>query len=561
MSSISNRRIKFLPVALLVLLVAAVLTVAPAAADHDIDEDDGYYLKTSLDAPTATSGTWRVESSGGHDDEPWLRLTSREGYAEFNFGPQNIHQQRVECFVPARFSGQQVAYRIGDDNYSAPESIYTVPDGGGWVRIAIDFASTQYDFVVTALGVDSQGRSFGAAANACRIVGHYRNISGGTHVPWTPTAGGVEIKGEMLEFWWTRAEDEGIWGHLVRLAGGAEGSSLCNNSPEYPTPVPSPEPKDDSSCQVETSKVLEDAGVEKLDEIKFEIVSTSFNGRYSAWSLPFLVGPVVVAPKEKVTNLFVTQHGHGELTIEWKVDGEHEQSSYGFSVTVLELPDSQRNSVQSHCPELEAPVRGLVGTSCRLTGLEADTRYEVSVAGEGSTRSLKFRTPDLPARAVNANAFGEPFSVAVDWEYPGGAATKYVVWLSEPGLPTCEVATKTDGSAGEASCVIEGLQNEETYEIHIYGEDVYGQRSGDVVLSATTAIVEGRMPCDADGDHTIEKNKAIRKANRQYRKAITKLADRFEDRPKKLAKKIKQQKKKRSLRIARAEAIYSARCG
>ena len=559
MKPVRTRRLMRISIALFVALLASLLSQVPASAHHDIDEEKGYYLKASLDAPTFTSGNWRAESSGGHDDEAWLRLASRKGYAEFNFGPLNIHQQRVECFVPARFSGRQVAYRIGDDNYSAPESIYTVPDGGGWLRIAIEYASTQYDFVVTALGVDSQGRSFPAAANACRIVGNYGNISGGTHVPWTPTGGGVEIKGEMLEFWWDPADDPGIWGHGVRLSDAVESQFLCVSAPEYPVVDPTPEAVE-PNCDVEISTVLEAAGAASLADLKFDIYSTSFNGRYSAQSIPFVVGPVSEAPvEEQVTDLFAEQHGHGEVTIDWKVDGVHEQSIYGFEVEVAELPVGR--GTKSVCTDLNPPVAGLVGTSCRLTDLDPGQAYQVTVTGQGSSSSINFRTPPLPARAVNAKASGEINEVRVSWDYIGGSATSYNVWLAQPGLPTCSSPTNVDGSPGRGSCVISGLESATTYEVHIYGEDIYGQRSGDVVLSVQTAIVEYPQPCDDDGAHTIEKNKAIRKANRQYRKAVTKLADKFEDRPKKLAKKIKQQKKKRTLRIARAEAVYRERCG
>jgi hypothetical protein len=99
----------------------------------------------------------------------------------------------------------------------------------------------------------------------------------------------------------------------------------------------------------------------------------------------------------------------------------------------------------------------------------------------------------------------------------------------------------------------------------VYAENAIGRRSvrTDRISFETKKpkiAIPPVNPCDQDEAFFVKREKAIKRADRKFTRAVDRASIRLEDRPKKLAKKVVRLTRKRERRIAKAEAGYSKVC-
>ncbi len=202
--------------------------------------------------------------------------------------------------------------------------------------------------------------------------------------------------------------------------------------------------------------------------------------------------------------------------------------------------------------------------------------------------------PDRPRDPANLQVDASKTTATVSWDHPRkSTAVRYGVWLSGPGLPTCEV---TQDLGGRESCRLTGLTPGTNYRVHVFGEDAIGQRSETPSITFVTNKDAERpkddpkkdepkndepkvdpkkdepkkdepkvdpkvAKCAADGQYTKTRDRIVKKVNGWYEKQVNKATDRLDDKPKKLARKISKLETRRDNKIAKAEARYIGRCG
>ena len=200
--------------------------------------------------------------------------------------------------------------------------------------------------------------------------------------------------------------------------------------------------------------------------------------------------------------------------------------------------------------------------------------------------------PAQPHDPVNLEVDASKTTATVSWNHPrNSTAVRYGVWLSGPGLPTCEV---TSDLGGRESCRLKGLTPGTSYQVHVYGEDAIGQRSetSPSITFVTNKDAKVEPPkedpkidppkvdppkddpkddepkvdpkvakCAPDGKFTKARDRVVNKVNVWYEKQVNKATDRLDHKPKKLARKITKLGATRDNKIAKAEAKYIGRCG